>query len=58
MCFSGLSSIGSKASIILLLIKETLEFAIRKTNKLINYKNSQSSESKGGSTITLPSMIK
>ena len=40
MCFSRLGSMGSKASIILLLMKETLEFAIRKTNELIDYKNS------------------
>ena len=28
MCFSGLGGMGSKASIILLLMKETIEFAI------------------------------
>ena len=58
MCFSGLGGMGSKASIILLLMKETIEFAMRKTNELINYKNSRSSENKAEITITLPSMIK
>ena len=37
MRFSGFDDFESKSSIILLLMKETLEFATSKTNELINY---------------------
>ena len=58
ICFSGLGSTGSRSSIILLLMKGTLEFSMRKTNELINYRNSRSSKSTTDSIVTLPSMIK
>ena len=58
MYFSGLEDFGSKLSYILLMMKETLEFAMSRTNELINYKNSRSSKTDKKRSISLSSLIK
>ena len=58
MHFSNLNDLGSKSSIILLLMKDILEFVMKKTNESINYKNSRSLKNSTNSAITMLSMIK
>ena len=56
--FTGLRNTNSRANYVLMLIKDGLEFMIKKTNEAINYHNNSATTMIFKEKLTLPTMMK